>query len=81
MPQDLIGCSNKRKSKALIPTVVVFASDQLSAEKRIDFAVLFSVLWSYGSKICFYMCHGNLENSDGCSQIYKGIGKIENSVF
>ena len=41
MPQDLIGCWNQRKLKALIPRVVVFANDQLSAERRIDFAVFF----------------------------------------
>ena len=41
MLQDLIGCWNQRKLKALIPRVVVFANDQLSAERRIDFAVFF----------------------------------------
>ena len=41
MPQDLIGCWNKRKLKTLIPLVVVFADDQPSAERRIDFAVFF----------------------------------------
>ena len=59
MPQDLIGCWNQRKLKALIPCVVVFANDQPSAERRIDFAVFFIVLWSYGRKICLNMCHGN----------------------
>ena len=40
MPQDLIGCFYQRKLKALIPRVVVFANDQPSAEKRIDFVSL-----------------------------------------
>ena len=47
MPQDLIGCWNQRKLKALIPRVVVFANDQPSAERRIDFAVFFLLLF-YG---------------------------------
>ena len=33
--------------KALIPGVVVFVNDPSSAERRIDFAVFFIVLWSY----------------------------------
>ena len=41
MPHDLIGCWNQRKLKALIPRVVVFANDQPSAERRMDFSVLF----------------------------------------
>ena len=69
MPQDLIGCWNQRKLKALIPRVVVFANDQPSAERRIDFAVFFIVLWSYGRKICLNMYHGNSENSYGCSYL------------
>ena len=71
MPQDLIGCWNQRKLKALIPRVVVFANDQPSAERRIDFSVLFIVLWSYSRKISFNMCHGNSENSDGCSYLLR----------
>ena len=71
MPQDLIGCWNQRKLKALIPCVVVFANDQPSAERRIDFAVFFIVLWSYGRKICLNMCHGNSENSYGCSYLLR----------
>ena len=70
MPQDLIGCQKRRKLKALIPGVVVFVNDPSSAaERRIDFAVFFIVLWSYGRKICLDMCHGNSENSYGCSYI------------
>ena len=67
MPQDLIGCWNQRKLKALIPRVVVFVNDPPSAEGRIDFAAFFIVLWSHGRKICLNMCLGNLENSYGCS--------------
>ena len=51
MPQDLIGCRKRRKLKALIPRVVVFVNDPSSVETRIDFAVFFMVLWSYGRKI------------------------------
>ena len=57
MPQDLIGCRKRRKLKALIPRVVVFVNDPSSVERRIDFAVFFIVLWSYGRKICLNMCH------------------------
>ena len=71
MPQDLIGCWNQRKLKALIPRVVVFANDQPSAERRIDFAVFFIVLWPYSRKICLNMCHGNSENQDGCSYVLR----------
>ena len=71
MPQDLIGCPKRRKLKALIPGVVVFVNDPSSAERRIDFAVFFIVLWSYGRKICLNMCHGNSENSYGCSYLLR----------
>ena len=71
MPQDLIGCRKRRKLKALIPRVVVFVNDPSSAERRIDFAVFFIVLWSYSRKICLNMCHGNPENSDGCSYLLR----------
>ena len=69
MPQDLIGCRKRRKLKALIPRVVVFVNDPSSAERRIDFAAFFIVLWSYGRKICLNMCLGNSENSYGCSYL------------
>ena len=71
MPQDLIGCRKRRTLKALIPRVVVFVNDPSSAERRIDFAVFFIVLWSYGRKICLNMCHGNSENSYGCSYLLR----------
>ena len=54
MPQDLIGCRKRRKLKALIPRVVVFVNDPSSAERRIDFAVFFIVLWSYGLMVGKY---------------------------
>ena len=67
-----IGCWNQRKLKALILRVVVFANDQPSAERRIDFAVFFIVLWSqYSRKICLNMCPGNSENSDSCSYLLR----------
>ena len=71
MPQDLIGCRKRRKLKVLIPCVVVFMNDLSSVERRIDFAVFFIVLWSYGKKICLNMCRGNSENSYGCSYLLK----------
>ena len=71
MPQDLIGCRKRRKLKALFPRVVVFVNDPSSVERRIDFAVFFVVLWSYGRKICLNMCHGNSENSCGCSYLLR----------
>ena len=69
--QDLIGCRKRRKLKAPIPRVVVFVNYPPPAERRIDFAVLFIVLWSYGRKICLNMCHGNSENSYGCSYLFR----------
>ena len=45
MPQDLIGCWNQRKFKALIPRVVDFTNDRPSAERRIDFAVFFFIFY------------------------------------
>ena len=45
MPQDLIGCWNQRKLKALNPCVVVFANEQPSAERRIDFAAFFLLFY------------------------------------
>ena len=71
MPQDLIGCRKRRKLKALIPRVVVFVNDPSSVDIRIDFAVFFIVLWSYGRKIRLNMCHGNSENSCGCSYLLR----------
>ena len=73
MPQDLIGCRKSRKLKALIPYVVVFVNDPPSAERRIDFAVFFVVLWSYGRKIYLNMRHGNSENSYGYCSYLLGI--------
>ena len=71
MPQDLIGCRERRKLKALIPRVVVFVNDPPSAERKVDFAAFFIVLWSYGRKICLNMRYGNSENSHGCSYLLR----------
>ena len=71
MLQDLIRCWNQRKLKALILRVVVFVNDPPSAERRIDFAVVFTMLWSYGRKICLNTRHGYSESSDGC-HIFSG---------
>ena len=43
--------------------------DPPSAERKVDFAVFFIVIWSYGRKICLNMYHGNSENSYGCSYL------------
>ena len=51
--------------------MVVFANDPPTAERRTDFAVFFIVLWSHSRKICLIMCHGNSENSDGCSYLVR----------
>ena len=69
MPQDLIGCRKRRKLKAFIPLVVVCLNDPPSAERKVNFAVFFIVLWSYGRKICLNMYNGNSENSYGCSYL------------
>ena len=55
----------------LMPSVVVFVNDPPSAKREVDFAVFFIVLWSYGRKICLNMCHGNSENSYGCSYLLR----------
>ena len=58
--------------KRLFARVVAFVNDPpWAAERRIDFAVYFIVLWSYGRKICLNMCRGNSENSYGCSYLLR----------
>ena len=64
MPQDLIGCWNQQKLKALIPRVA-----DSRRQRREGFCCLFIVLRSCGRKICLNMCHGNSENSDGRSYL------------
>ena len=73
MLQDLIGCQICWKLKGLIPLMVVFINDPPSAERGFYFAVFFIVLWSCGRKICrnTCMCHGNSENSYGCSYLLR----------
>ena len=51
MSQDLIGCWNQRKLKALIPRVVVFVNDPPSAERR---SILLSFLLFYGLMVGKY---------------------------
>ena len=67
MSQDLNGCRKSRKFKGLIPRLVVFVNDPTSEERRIDF-YCFMVLWK---EICLNMCHGNSENSYGCSYLLR----------
>ena len=59
--------STEVESAYSLSGMIVFVDDLLSAERRIDFAVFFIVLWSYGRKICLNMCHGNSEKTGGCS--------------
>ena len=70
MPQDLIGCWNQRKLKALISRVVVFENDQPSAERRIDFAVFLVVLWSYRRKI--HVCAMEIQKIQMVVHIFSG---------
>ena len=71
MPQDLIGCRKRRKLKALIPRVVVFVNDPSSVERRIDFAVFFIVLWSYGRKYAL-MCAMEIQKIHMVVHIFSG---------
>ena len=66
MPQDLIGCWNQRKLKALIPRVVDFTNDRPSAERRIDFAVFFFIF--YGLIVGKYtlICAMEIEKIHSC---------------
>ena len=50
MPQDLIGCSNQRKLKALIPRVVVF----VIRRRRREGSILLSFLLFYGLMVGKY---------------------------
>ena len=59
--------STEVESAYSLSGMIVFVDDLLSVERRIDFAVFFIVLWSYGRKICLNMCHGNSEKTGGCS--------------
>ena len=72
MPQDLIGRRKRRKLKALIPRVVVFVNDPPSAERRIDFAVLFIGLWSYDRKICLNICAMEIQKIHMVFHIFSG---------
>ena len=77
MPQDLTGCWNQWKLKALIPRVAdsmhskIFANDPPSAERRIQLSFFLIVLRSCGRKRCLNMWHGNSENSYGCSYLLR----------
>ena len=47
---------------------------QMISRRRREGSILLSffiVLWSYSRKICLNMCHGNPENSDGCSYLLR----------
>ena len=75
MPQDLIGCWNPRKLKALIPRVTDSTqklSQMIRRQWREGFCFLFFVvLRSSVRKICLDMCLGNSENSDGCPYLLR----------
>ena len=78
MSQDLIGCRKRRKLKALIPRVVVFVNDPLSAERRIDFAVFFIVLWSYGGKYAL-ICATEIQKIHMVVHIFSGFALFTES--
>ena len=78
MPQDLIGCRKRRKLEALIPHVVVFVNDPSSAERRIDFAVFFIVLWSYGRKYAL-MCAMEIQKIHMVVHIFSGFALFTES--
>ena len=78
MPQDLIGCQKRWKLKALIPCLDVFVNDPSSVERRIDFAVFFLVLWSYGMKICL-TCALEIQKIHVVVHIFSGFALITES--
>ena len=78
MPQDLIGCRKRRKLKALIPRVAVLVNDPSSAERRIDFAVFFIVLWSYGGKYAL-ICATEIQKIHMVVHIFSGFALFTES--
>ena len=75
MPQDLIGCWNQRKLKALIPVWCgcFHGSSGIGREKD-RFCCLLLLLYGLmiGKIILFLnMCHWNSENSGGCSYLLR----------
>ena len=78
MPQDLIGYRKCWKLKALIPRVVVFVNDLLWAERRIDFAVFFIVLWSYGGKYAL-ICATEIQKIHMVVHIFSGFALFTES--
>ena len=73
MPQDLIGCWNQRKLKALIPRVVDFTNDRPSAERRIDFAVFF--YFFYGLIVGKYtlICATEIQKIQRLVHVFSGV--------
>ena len=80
MPQDLIGCRKHWKLKALIPRVVVFVNDPSLAERRINFAVFFIVLWSHGRKIFYaWICAIEIQKIHMVVHIFSGFALFTES--
>ena len=73
MLQDLIGCWNQRKLKALIPRVVDFTNDRPSAERRIDFAVFFKIF--YGLIVGKYtlICAMEIQKIRMLAHVFSGV--------
>ena len=71
MSQDLIGCWNQRKFESAYSSRGCREWFAIGGEKDRFCRLFFIVLWSYGRKICLNMCHGNSENSYGCSYLLR----------
>ena len=78
MPEDLIGCQEHQKLKALIPRAVVFVNDPSSAERRIDFAVFFIV---YGLMVGKYalICAMEIQKIHMVVHIFSGFALFTES--
>ena len=71
MSQHLIGCWNQRKFESAYSSRGCREWFAIGGEKDRFCRLFFIVLWSYGRKICLNMCHGNSENSYGCSYLLR----------
>ena len=71
MTQDLIGCCNYRKLKALIPLEAVFADDPLSAVR----GILLPFLLFYGLLVAKYalICAMVIQKIQMAVQIFSGV--------
>ena len=77
MPQDLIGCSNQRKLKALIPRVVVF----VIRRRRREGSILLSFLLFYGLMVGKYalICAMEIQKIHVVVHIFSGFALFTES--